>query len=207
MMDSFQQIVVSAVGAFLGAAATYWFWLRQEMLEIRRSYDQELRSARMNAYQGLWKEFEPLAAYSPDQDITYGHVVRLGVAIRKWYFESGGLLLTEKARDTYFLLHDAINRVASAGLDAKVIRPATTRWGVESLDEERKRLGLNELDPADLKACKVELSNTVRKWAFGQNPTDDFVFLQFLASSLRTVLARDIRTRDPSLLRTNEQRE
>lgn len=205
MTDAFVPLVVSVVGGTVGAAATYWFWSRQHRQEILRSYDQELRTARFKAYRTLWQEFEPLAVYLPDTDITYERVVRMGVAIRGWYFHKGGLLLTERARNAYFLVQDAIDRVSRSGTGDKVMRATSTHWTNKSLDDRRRSIHLVALPP-DGSAPDVQstwedrTSECINAWTFGDAPDDDFVLLQSLVSSLRTILARDLHARNPSIL-------
>ena len=36
---------------------------------------------------------------------------KLTASLRQWYFEKGGLFLSEKSRDSYFALQDAIKKV------------------------------------------------------------------------------------------------
>jgi hypothetical protein len=203
--DTLVQFALSVFGGAIGAAVTYWFWLRQQIQEIRRAYDQEVHSARMTAYAGLWKEFQPLAVYAPDEDVSYARIRILGVALRTWYFGQGGLLLTERARDAYFLVQDAIDRVGEQDPAEELVRPSATHWTRTRLDEARARLHLAPLYGAGASAAARAtwhdtIAATIGGWSFGVAPNDDFVLLQFLASSLRTLLARDIRARDPSML-------
>jgi hypothetical protein len=204
--DRFVELLFAALAGVIGAAVTYWFGVRKQLQEIRGEYDQELRTARRTAYLELWKAFEPLAVYAPETAITYQGMVTLGVGLRSWYFkEGGGLLSTERARDAYFLVQDAIDRVAQVADPATVLRPATRHWTRTDLDKARERLRLQPLatpdETADARATwHGRTAATIGAWPFGAPPDDDFVLLQFLASSLRTLLAQDLHARDRSIL-------
>jgi hypothetical protein len=207
MDDRIVELFFSAVAGAIGAAVTYWFWVRQQIMEIRRDYDRELRSARMAAYAKLWQEFEPLAVYAPTESITYDRVRELGVALRSWYFDTGGLLFTRRARDAYFLVQDAIDQIARLPHNDAILRGVSTHWTRTTINATHERLHIRELPPAGATdqehvAWRDELSALIaNEWSFGERPDDDFALLQFLASSLRTLLAEDLLTRDPSLLR------
>lgn len=204
-MDDTLQFLLSVLGGALGAAVAYWFWLRQHWQEIRGQYDQELRTARRPLYLTLWAQFEPLAVYAPEENITYKRIAEMGVALRKWYFHDGGLLFTERARDTYFLVQDAIDRVAQLPSQRTAFRPITKHWTRTQLDFARKRLQIRKLqgadDPrSDFAAWHDATSEMIDRWAFGAVADDDYVLLQFLASSLRTLLAEELHTRNRSIL-------
>jgi hypothetical protein len=196
-------VIPLVVGALSGLAA-HWWWLRRHLEEIRGAYDEELRKSRMTAYRKLWKEFVPLAVYAPDRDVTYQDVIGLGTALRRWYFDEGGLLFTERARDVYFLMQDAIDRVAETEARGTV-RSRSRRWRREDLDVERKRLNIDRIpDPGSNEEkrslWRKGVSKRLQRWPFGASADDDFVMLQFLASSLRTTLVEDLHARAPSVL-------
>lgn len=198
------EVIVPLVVGALGGAATHWWWLRRHLEEIRRAYDEELRKSRMTTYQKLWKEFSPLAVYAPEGDVTYQDIVQLGTALRRWYFEDGGLLFTTRARDVYFMVQEAIDRVAETKT-AGTLRSRRKRWRGEDIEAERERLGIDQLPGPSSKddersSWRTGLGERLRTWPYGAAPDDDFVVLQFLASSLRTVLVEDLHARAPSIL-------
>lgn len=200
-------IVVSAATAGITALIAFRFWILQQVREIQRDYDRELRTARMVAYAKLWQEFEPLAVYAPSESITYERVRELGVALRSWYFDTGGLLFTSRARDAYFLVQDAIDQVGRLPRNDAIVRGASTHWTRTTINATHKDLDICELpSPSatdeEQAAWRDYMAALIAdKWRFGETPDDDFALLQFLASSLRTLLAEDLLTRDPSLLR------
>ena len=203
-MDVFTDFIIPLLLGALGGAATHLLWLHRHLEEIRRGYDEELRKARMAAYQKLWKEFAPLAVYAPERDVTYRHIAGLGTALRRWYFEDGGLLFTSRARDVYFTVQDAIDRVAETNAKG-TLRSRRKHWKTGDVDAERKRLKIDLLpdrgsSDKDLSAWRKSVGERLRTWRIGSAADDDFVVLQFLASSMRSVLAEDLHSRAPSIL-------
>ena len=89
----------------------------RQRLEVE--YDIELRKHRIEAYQALWKILEPLAYYSPPSAVTYAVARDLSQALRSWYFEVGGLFLSEGSREAYFDLQKGLGGVIKEPLDAR----------------------------------------------------------------------------------------
>jgi hypothetical protein len=87
----------------------------KQRLEVE--YDIELRKRRIDAYQALWRIVEPLAYYSPPSAVTYAVTRDLAQALRSWYFEVGGLFLSEASREAYFDLQKGLGEVIKEPLD------------------------------------------------------------------------------------------
>lgn len=93
-------LISGAVLALLGS---------RQRLEVE--YDIELRKQRIEAYQALWKILEPLAYYAPSSAVTHALARELAEALRSWYFEVGGLFLSEASREAYFDLQKGLGGV------------------------------------------------------------------------------------------------
>jgi hypothetical protein len=206
MNDPLVNFLVSVATAVITAILASRFWVYQQIKEIQRDYDKELRTQRLEAYEDLWRKFEPLAVYAPSDSITYERVRELGRDLRGWYFNKGGLLFTQRARDAYFLVQDAIDQIARLPPSDDIIRAASRHWTRDRIIAADHHLRIPKLPPPTAtdrehtfwRDC---LSRRIAaEWRFGERPDLDFVLLQFLASSLRTLLAQDLLTRDPSLL-------
>jgi len=110
----------------------------------------------------------------------------------KWYFHGGGVLLSDEARNAYFAFVRALTRASQASeLRTPTFPDDAPRLSSAILDRFRTELSINPTAPP------------VETWQFGSPVTAsepveqfrDYVFLQYLSSSLRTELASDIRGR------------
>jgi hypothetical protein len=97
--------LASAVG---GSVLTYVATVLKIRQDLAAQYDADLRRDRIGVYKHLWKALEPLARYAPPGEFTFNKAHNLAVALRAWYFEEGGLFLSEPARDAYFDLQKAL---------------------------------------------------------------------------------------------------
>jgi hypothetical protein len=111
-------LIVGGIGTYLGL-----YWKIQKTLIAE--YDKDLRTERIKIYAALWAETELLATYAPPGPVTGDSITKLSVALRHWYFATGGLFLSEKAREAYFALQKAIvnTRTGSARVEAGELAP------------------------------------------------------------------------------------
>jgi hypothetical protein len=119
------KIVLTAGAGLLTGALLAVLGTRQR-LEVE--YDIELRRQRIEAYQALWKILEPLAYYAPPSAVTYSVARDLAQALRKWYFEVGGLFLSEASREAYFDLQKGLGGVIKEPLDADSVPLGAQRF-------------------------------------------------------------------------------
>jgi hypothetical protein len=125
------EFVTTVLGAGLGLLTGVVLALLGSRQRLEVEYDIELRKHRIEAYQALWKILEPLAYYSPPSAVTYAVARDLSQALRSWYFEVGGLFLSEGTREAYFDLQKGLGGVIKEPLDARY-RPLGPR-GFERL--------------------------------------------------------------------------
>jgi hypothetical protein len=111
-MDIGVTLLSSIVTALITAIVTAYLATRRLREELQGKYDTDLRDKRLKVYSELWKSLEPLAKYSPPGPVTSNVVAQLSRSLRAWYFDLGGIYLSEAARDAYFKLQEAL--VASA---------------------------------------------------------------------------------------------
>lgn len=76
--------------------------------DLQTKFNESLHNTRVTSYQELWKRLEVLAKYARPAPVTPHRLRKLSEDLRKWYFEVGGLFLTDNSRDAYFALQDAI---------------------------------------------------------------------------------------------------
>lgn len=100
-------IAVAAVTGLAGLIAGIAGTAYKSRKALEADYDISRRKARTDVYQKLWGELQVLAKYSPP---PFGRetVVKLSVALRRWYFEQGGIFLSKRARNAYFDLQEAL---------------------------------------------------------------------------------------------------
>ena len=128
-----EKTIIGIAGALLGAVTTYLVAVFKLRRELEYKYDTDLRDKRIPQYLELWKLLVDLAKYARPKQLTFDDLYKLTASLRQWYFEQGGLFLSEKSRDTYFALQDAIKKV----LDAKG-QPGAATVDEETYEDLRK---------------------------------------------------------------------
>lgn len=101
LLNAVLGVVTGAIGTYLGL---YWK-IRKELIA---EYDRDLRTERVKHYKELWAATELLAKYSPPEALTKQSFEQLAATLRLWYFEGGGIFLSDRARDAYFAFQDSI---------------------------------------------------------------------------------------------------
>lgn len=101
----------------LGGLGTYVTTVLKIRQELGAQYDSDLRRDRIIAYKELWKCLEPLARYAPPGHFTYAGAQKLAAALRSWYFENGGLFLSEQARDACFDLQKTLTTLGETSAE------------------------------------------------------------------------------------------
>ena len=132
------ELLKSVVGLAMGAIGTYLGLHWKIRKELIAQYDKDLRTERIRVYLELWGLTEPLATYSPPGTITTQTIESLSRDLRHWYFASGGLFLSENARDAYFALQKLI--LATAKEHAKLNEMELPIPAQESLRKVSSRL-------------------------------------------------------------------
>jgi len=116
MADSVVIAVTSGLAsAVVGGALTYITTFKKIRQELAAQYDADLRRDRISVYKKLWKCLEPLAEYAPEHPLTFDGTQTLAASLRRWYYEEGGLFLSEEARKAYFDLQDELKAIQGAG--------------------------------------------------------------------------------------------
>jgi hypothetical protein len=98
-------VISTVAGAISGAATalvTYLATRAKTRLELAAAYDKDLQLARLAAYKVLWAHTEPLARYGRESPITHAVLSEISSKTRTWYFQTGGIYLTQASRGPYF---------------------------------------------------------------------------------------------------------
>lgn len=103
-----------------------------EEVKQRLQIDQHLRERREAVYKLVWDITRQLPAYPPDADASRMVLKTLNEQLRDWYFDGGGMYLSEPAAFAY--------RNLQQGLLAQ--------WAGKDLDEKLLRAGADDYEPA-----------------------------------------------------------
>jgi len=104
-------IITGLFGIVSGVTLAYLGAVLKFQKDLEAEYDKDLRNRRIEVYKELWKPLQLLARYDRPEPLTPQNLEKLSVEMRRWYFEIGGLYLSEETRKTYFDLKQAIQRL------------------------------------------------------------------------------------------------
>jgi hypothetical protein len=120
----------------LGAAAIASFVsYRIARWNIRKDLEVELRRQKLDAFKKLWAISQPLAKYGRAEPVTTETIAQLSQDLRRWYFEEGGMFLTDASRDKYFEFQESLQNAiksqksgaAEVTLDEATFEPLRTK--------------------------------------------------------------------------------
>jgi hypothetical protein len=120
-------VLASVISGLAGVVASYVGIQWKIKKDLEAKFDASLRALRLQAYPPLWGLVKPLALFGRDGYPGINDLVTLSKSLRDWYFDQGGLYLSETSRNAYFGLQRSLGVLA-----------ASDNWSNESL---------NNLDP------------------------------------------------------------
>lgn len=100
--------LLTAVSAVGGAALTGFVTYSLGRWNIRKDLEVELRREKLHAFKKLWAISEPLAKYGRAEPVTPAVLAGLSQNLRKWYFEQGGMFLSDASRNKYFEFQESL---------------------------------------------------------------------------------------------------
>ena len=97
--------------------------------ELRAEYDKDLRQHRLKAYAQLWQATGAFPLYAKSAPVTREAARQFAVTLRTWYFDTGGIYLSDASRDAYFAVQKAVKQVLEPSptpvpLDAELLPEA-----------------------------------------------------------------------------------
>jgi hypothetical protein len=116
MIEAIVAVIGLAGTAIAAAIAAYAGTKHRVRAELEGEYDSALRTARLEVYRELWGELEPLAKYARDPPglPRRREIEDLSAALRRWYFQLGGIYLSAESRQAYFDLQEALTVVVTS---------------------------------------------------------------------------------------------
>jgi hypothetical protein len=105
-------VVSGSLSAVVSAIVTYLSISVQVRKDLEAKYDLDLRAQRITVYKELWRLLEPLAKYARPDPFTPLGARELSKELRRWYFGTGGLFMSEGTRDAYFELQNGLRTFA-----------------------------------------------------------------------------------------------
>ena len=75
---------------------------RQKFREdLQSKYDSNIHDQRTHFYATLWKELDVLARFAPPAAVTTRRLDERSKTLREWFFDTGGLYLSDHSREAY----------------------------------------------------------------------------------------------------------
>jgi hypothetical protein len=111
MADTIQSLLIGGAAGLVSAVITYFSTRFKTRLELAVEYDKELQKSRLDAYIKLWARLEGLARFGREKPITYEDLRKVSNETRVWYFQEGGIYLTEVSRQPYFHMKELMQPV------------------------------------------------------------------------------------------------
>jgi hypothetical protein len=97
--------IAALVAGLVTAAVTGWLAGREKAAE-------DVRELRLDSYPPVWRRTSAISRW-PQTNLTYADLERLHLDLRKWYFEVGGLFLSENARKRYGYVQRLVDALLS----------------------------------------------------------------------------------------------
>jgi hypothetical protein len=119
-LDIPDTILIAAVSLAAGIIGTYLSAILKFRNDLRAKYDEHLRNMRIESYKKLWEMTEPFARYSPPGPVTYHDLKDISSNMRKWYFKTGGWLLSDNCRNSYFYFQKEIKETLKNELKVSI---------------------------------------------------------------------------------------
>jgi hypothetical protein len=102
MADTIESVLIGGAAGVVSAVLTHFSTRAKIRLDLAAAYDKKLQETRLEAYLKLWGMLEPLARYGREQPVTHAVLRDVSSKSRAWYFQTGGIYLTQASRDPYF---------------------------------------------------------------------------------------------------------
>jgi hypothetical protein len=167
MLPQYRRVSVESVSLIAGAVAggvvttTVQSWLTS-----RTKLGEELRQHRLIAYPPLWKLMKVVSRWPPT-DATFSDLEQLHEQFRLWFFDVGGVYLSERARDRYRELQELL-LVVVRGRGEPHEKPSKDVY--DALDQSCSALRAaiaDDLESRHQRSLITTLVSAIRHWKLG----------------------------------------
>jgi len=94
--------------------------VQKSILATASIVDTDLRNRRIQVYTELWRMTGVLPQWPHNAELTYENLSALTGELRKWYFDQGGMYLSDPARTAYGCVQESLDAVLSQRKGEKV---------------------------------------------------------------------------------------
>ena len=105
-------LVIAIITAVVTGFISYQLAHRQAAIDLAKNIDESMARDRTEAYKVLWKLTGRIPLYPPAENLTYESLRTLSIEFQRWYFNIGGIYLTEAAREAYFDAQELLLRLS-----------------------------------------------------------------------------------------------
>ena len=107
-------VISGLFGLISGGFGTYLGAILKYRKELESAFDREIRKERIRVYPKLWQLLDVFARYDAPAPLDATRLETISVSMRAWFFEDGGIFLSDRARDSYFALKKNLRFVVEA---------------------------------------------------------------------------------------------
>jgi hypothetical protein len=107
-------LLAAIIGAIAGILGTYLGAILKFRKDLEAEYDKDLREKRIGEYKKLWELTQDFPKYARARPFGLQDAQKLMAALHGWYFQGGGLFLSDSSRPAYFDFKDALQELIKA---------------------------------------------------------------------------------------------
>ena len=126
-------VAVAILGALLGSS-----------LNARAKRDDGLRQERLRTYPGMWAATSEFSRWPRNVQLTWLGVQQTHQFCRKWYYETGGLFLSERTRGLYGDVQELIAALLLAHQSDRPCRVSRSEYSDLMNASSRLRTGMTQ---------------------------------------------------------------
>lgn len=138
------------ISGLIAAVLGYLAISRKIEKEKEATVDLHLRKLRIEAYRELWKVMLPLSISQREKDNPILNAKELSEALAKWYFETGGIYLSDVSQSAYRILQHTLQKVIDCNAES---------------DHYSELVGQAIQDASDLRTCTARDIGSREQWS------------------------------------------